>query len=207
MLHAGGKFDKGSYKVSGGLHGVGVSCVNALSSLLVATVRRDGAVYEQRYEIGVPQGPVEEVRKMEDGEVRGTTVQFWPDGSIFRDTEYRFDTLASRLRELAYLNRGVTITLRDLRHVDDATGEPVEEVYNFPGGIAEFVDYLDEGRQNLLDGTIYIADETGEVPIELAFRYNDGFTENVHSFVNNINTHEGGTVSYTHLTLPTKRIV
>ncbi|MCA0267743.1 MAG: DNA topoisomerase (ATP-hydrolyzing) subunit B [Bacteroidetes bacterium] len=193
VLHAGGKFDKGSYKVSGGLHGVGVSCVNALSSLLVATVRHGGTIYEQRYRIGVPQGPVEEIRPMADGEVRGTTIHFWPDGTIFRDLEYRFDTLASRLRELAYLNRGVTITLRDLRQTDPDTGVSLEEVYNFPGGITEFVDYLDEGRANLLDSTIYIADESGEVPVELAFRYNDGFAENVHSFVNNINTHEGGT--------------
>ena len=196
VLHAGGKFDKGSYKVSGGLHGVGVSCVNALSSDLVVTVRRDGGVFQQRYQIGAPSGPVERLRDMTADEGSGTTVHFWPDGSIFRDTVYKFDTLADRLRELAYLNRGVTIVLTDERVEAEGDGEAggvLSETYHFEGGIVAFVDYLDEGRANLIDSTIYVADESGDVPVELAFRYNDGFSENVHSFVNNINTHEGGT--------------
>ncbi len=193
VLHAGGKFDKGTYKVSGGLHGVGVSCVNALSADLVVTVRREGGLFQQRYQIGAPVGPVERLRDMEAGEVRGTTVHFWPDGSIFRETVYKFDTLADRLRELAYLNRGVTIVLTDERAEGDGEGVPLSETYHFEGGIVAFVDYLDEGRQNLLDSTIYVGDESGEVPVELAFRYNNGYAENVHSFVNNINTHEGGT--------------
>jgi DNA gyrase subunit B len=192
VLHAGGKFDKGSYKVSGGLHGVGVSCVNALSVLLEATVRRDGAVWQQRFERGVPLAPVQEIGAMQPGEQTGTTVRFYPDGDIFRETVFKFDTLADRLRELAYLNRNVTITITDEREVDD-DGVMLSETYHFEGGITEFVDYLDEGRNSLLDSTIYIADEASEVPVELAFRYNDGFNENVHSFVNNINTHEGGT--------------
>ena len=174
VLHAGGKFDKGSYKVSGGLHGVGVSCVNALSADLVVTVRREGGLFQQHYQIGAPVGPVERLRDMEAGEVRGTTVHFWPDGSIFRETVYKFDTLADRLRELAYLNRGVTIVLTDERAEGDGEGVPLSETYHFEGGIVAFVDYLDEGRQILLDSTIYVGDESGEVPVELAFRYNNG---------------------------------
>ena len=194
VLHAGGKFDKDSYKVSGGLHGVGVSCVNALSRDLTVHVRREGFEFKQEYRIGVPTTGVDKVRPMREGEETGTTVQFWPDGTIFRETVFKFDTLAERLRELAYLNRAVTITITDER--EDAkleTGEALSETYHFDGGITEFVDYLDEGRQSLLDSTIYIADEDAEVPVELAMRYNDGYSENVHSFVNNINTHEGGT--------------
>jgi len=187
-LHAGGKFDKDTYKVSGGLHGVGVSCVNALSTKLEATVWKNDAVWKQSYQMGVPDGPVEKVRDMTNDEANGTLVQFWPDPSVFAITEFRFDTLADRLRELAYLNRQVTISITDEREA-----EPLQEVYHFEGGIVEFVDYLDESRSPIHDETIYIGDEDAEVPVELAMRYNDGYTENVLSFVNNINTHEGGT--------------
>lgn len=187
-LHAGGKFDKDTYKVSGGLHGVGVSCVNALSTKLEATVWKNDAVWQQTYAIGVPQAPVEEIRPMTNDEANGTLVRFWPDDSIFQTTEFRFDTLADRLRELAYLNRQVTITITDERE-----SEKLEEEYHFEGGIIEFVDYLDESRTPIHEETIYIGDEDAEVPVEMAMRYNDGYTENVLSFVNNINTHEGGT--------------
>ena len=187
-LHAGGKFDKDTYKVSGGLHGVGVSCVNALSTKLEATVWKNDAVWKQSYVCGVPDAPIEKVRDMTNDEANGTLVRFWPDASIFQSTEYRFDTLADRLRELAYLNRQVTITITDQREA-----EPIEEEYHFEGGIVEFVDYLDETREPIHEETIYIGDEDAEVPVELAMRYNNGYTENVLSFVNNINTHEGGT--------------
>ena len=189
-LHAGGKFDKDTYKVSGGLHGVGVSCVNALSTKLIATVFRDGFVWEQTYSIGNPEGDVRKVRPMKDGESTGTQVQFWPDDSIFTHTEYRFDTLSERLRELAYLNRKVFISIEDRREEDESLRR---EEYHFEGGITEFVDYLDEARTALLEEVIYISAEDTEVPVELAMRYNTGYTENVLSFVNNINTHEGGT--------------
>ena len=190
VLHAGGKFDKKSYQVSGGLHGVGVSCVNALARKFVATVRRDGAVWRQEYQYGVPQGPVEELRPMKADEETGTTIRFWPDDGIFKVTEFRFETLSERLRELAYLNRGVTIILDDHREDDE---DLRREEYHFEGGIKEFVDYLDEARDPIIDDTIFIADEDAEVPVELAMRWNDGYNENVLSFVNNINTHEGGT--------------
>ena len=189
-LHAGGKFDKDSYKVSGGLHGVGVSCVNALSSQLVATVKREGYVYQQKFAYGKPLGPVEQLRPLHQGEETGTMVQFWPDGSIFASTEFRFDTLSTRLRELAYLNRAVYIAIEDRREEEE---ELRREEYHFEGGIIEFVDYLDETREPIHQETIYIGDEDAEVPVELAMRYNSGYTENVLSFVNNINTHEGGT--------------
>jgi DNA gyrase subunit B len=188
-LHAGGKFDKDTYKVSGGLHGVGVSCVNALSRKLVATVRRDGHVWEQSYQIGLPDSPVAQIREIADHEDTGTEVQFWPDDTIFQTTEFRFDTLAERLRELAYLNRGLTISIVDRR---DPEEEMLEE-YAFAGGIVEFVEYLDESRTPIHQDPIYIGDEDADVPVELALRYNAGFTETVLSFVNNINTHEGGT--------------
>ncbi len=187
-LHAGGKFDKDTYKVSGGLHGVGVSCVNALSTKLEATVWKNDAVWQQTYGIGIPEAPVEKIRAMTNDEANGTLVRFWPDESIFQVTEFRFDTLADRLRELAYLNRQVTITITDERE-----SENLVEEYHFEGGIIEFVDYLDESRSPIHEQTIYIADEDAEVPVEMAMRYNDGYTENVLSFVNNINTHEGGT--------------
>ena len=189
VLHAGGKFDKDSYKVSGGLHGVGVSCVNALAVRFEATVRRDGSVWTQSYRFGVPEGPVEEIRPMRDDEETGTHIRFWPDDGIFKVTDFRFDTLSDRLRELAYLNRGVRIILDDHREEDE---ELRREAYYSEGGIKEFVEYLDETRDAIFDETIYIADESGEVPVELAMRYNDGYNENVLSFVNNINTHEGG---------------
>ncbi len=189
-LHAGGKFDKNTYKVSGGLHGVGVSCVNALSSRLIATVRREGYVWQQRYEKGHPVTPVEKIRPLRPGEESGTEVQFWPDASIFQTTEFRFDTLADRLRELAYLNRNVYISIEDHREEDENLRR---EEYHFEGGIVEFIDYLDETRTPIMEETIYIADEDAVVPVELAMRYNTSYTENVLSFVNNINTHEGGT--------------
>jgi DNA gyrase subunit B len=190
VLHAGGKFDKDSYQVSGGLHGVGVSCVNALASRFEATVRRDGSVWKQAYRCGVPEDPVEEVRPMRDDENTGTHIRFWPDEEIFKTTEFRFDTLSDRLRELAYLNAGVRISIEDHREDDE---ELAREEYFSEEGIIGFVNYLDEARSPILDDTIYISDEKGEVPVELAMRYNDGYNSNVLSFVNNINTHEGGT--------------
>jgi DNA gyrase subunit B len=190
VLHAGGKFDKDSYKVSGGLHGVGVSVVNALASRFEVTVWRDGSVWEQTYLCGVPEEPVQKVRPMEAGEETGTHIRFWPDDDIFKTTEFRFETLSDRLRELAFLNAGVQITIADDREDDE---DLAREAYYSEGGIREFVEYLDEARDPILDDTIYIADEEGEVPVELAMRYNDGYNENVLSFVNNINTHEGGT--------------
>jgi len=188
-LHAGGKFDKGSYKVSGGLHGVGVSCVNGLSSKLIATVRRDGHEWTQTYHIGEPAGEVQKGRALKADEETGTEVRFWPDESIFQTTEYRFDTLSERLRELAYLNRELFISIEDVRDPDLL----LREDYHFEGGIIEFVAYLDEARTPIHDETIYISDMDAEVPVELAMRYNSGYAENVLSFVNNINTHEGGT--------------
>jgi len=190
VLHAGGKFDKDTYKVSGGLHGVGVSCVNALSHRLDVEVRRDGGVYRMAFACGDTVEPLARVRDMAAGETTGTTVRFHPDASIFLDTVYRFDTLAARMRELAYLNRGITITLADEREED---AELRSETYHSEGGLAEFVGWLDETREPLYDGAIEIEDESGEVPVALAMRYNTGYQENVLSFVNNINTHEGGT--------------
>ncbi len=189
-LHAGGKFNKDTYKVSGGLHGVGVSCVNALSMHLVATVWRDDYVWQQAYELGIPKSEVQKLRPIEPGESTGTEVRFWPDPSIFAQTEFRFDTLAERLRELAYLNKQVYISIEDRREEDESLRK---EEYHFQGGIKEFVDYLDEARTPLLEDVIYVAEEETDVPVELAMRYNTGYAENVLSFVNNINTHEGGT--------------
>ncbi len=188
VLHAGGKFDKNTYKVSGGLHGVGVSCVNALSSKLVATVRRQGHLYEQEYATGIPVKGVEKLRALKPDEENGTKVRFWPDSSIFMTTEFRFDTLAERLRELAYLNRGVTITITDEREE-----EALFESYQSEGGLREFVEYLDEARTPIHETIVYVEGESQGVPIELAMQFNSGYTENVLSFVNNINTHEGGT--------------
>jgi DNA gyrase subunit B len=189
VLHAGGKFDKSSYKVSGGLHGVGVSVVNALSSKLDATVKRDGAIFRQTYQSGHPETGVEEIGKMKRGEESGTLVRFWPDQTIFKSVDFRFDTLAERLRELAYLNRTVTISIEDRRDPVDL----LREEFQFEGGLVEFVCYLDETREAIHESVIYIEDEKDGVPIELAMRYNNGYAENVLSFVNNINTHEGGT--------------
>ena len=190
VLHAGGKFDKESYKVSGGLHGVGVSCVNALSKSLIATVKRDGYMFRQEYALGKPMTGVDQVRELTEGEESGTVVQFWPDDTIFKVTEFRFDTLSERLRELAYLNKNVFIALEDRREEDESMRR---EEYHYEGGIIEFVHYLDETRNPIHEEVVYVADEDAEVPVELAMRYNDGYTENVLSFVNNINTHEGGT--------------
>lgn len=188
-LHAGGKFDKDTYKVSGGLHGVGVSCVNALSTKLVAEVRRDGYLWRQEYTIGKPLAPTEQVRPLEDGESTGTTIHFWPDATIFQVLEYRFDTLADRLRELAFLNKGVRISITDEREEDESLGN---EEYLYEGGLIQFVEYLDEARSPIHEDVIYVEDVDSSVPVEVAIRYNDAYTENTLSFVNNINTHEGG---------------
>ncbi|GAC1591071.1 MAG: DNA topoisomerase (ATP-hydrolyzing) subunit B [Hymenobacter sp.] len=190
VLHAGGKFDKGSYKVSGGLHGVGVSCVNALSTDLKVTVRRNGHKYEQEYKIGFPQYPVKEVG---DTEEHGTEVQFLPDASIFTETVYRYDTVASRLRDLSYLNKGIRITLTDRRETLEGGAFRGEEFYS-TGGLRDFVQYLDgKERPSLLSEPIYVESEKGGTPVEVALQYNTSYQENVYSYVNNINTIEGGT--------------
>jgi DNA gyrase subunit B len=190
VLHAGGKFDKGSYKVSGGLHGVGMSCVNALSTHMITQVFRNGKIYQQEYEIGKPLYPVKEVGT---SDITGTRQQFWPDGSIFTETEYKYDILASRLRELAYLNAGIKITLTDRRVVNEEDGSFKQEVFHSEDGLKEFVRYLESLREHLINDVIYLNTEKQGVPIEVAIMYNTGFTENVHSYVNNINTIEGGT--------------
>ncbi len=188
VLHAGGKFDKGSYKVSGGLHGVGVSCVNALSSKLIATVRREGKVFQQEYAIGKPQYDVKEVGESEE---TGTEIVFYPDHSIFNETVYNYDTLANRMRELSFLNKGITIKLTDERvTVED---EFKSEIFHSENGLEDFINYLDETREKLIDLPIRMEGEKNGIPIEIAMRYNTSFSENVHSYVNNINTHEGGT--------------
>lgn len=189
VLHAGGKFDKDSYKVSGGLHGVGVSCVNALSTHLKAQVYRNGKEYVQEFSIGKPLYPVKEVGPTE---LRGTTVTFMPDTSIFIVSEYNYDTLATRLRELSYLNKGITITLTDLRNKDD-NGEYIKDTFYSQGGLKEFVRFLDSSREPMIGDVIYMEGEKAGIPVEVAMIYNTSFTENVHSYVNNINTHEGGT--------------
>jgi DNA gyrase subunit B len=189
VLHAGGKFDKDSYKVSGGLHGVGVSCVNALSSHLKVTVQRDGKVYEQEYSIGKP---LYSVREIGTTEKRGTTVHFMPDTSIFTVSEYNYETLATRMRELAYLNKGIRITLCESRRKDD-DGNEICEVFYSEGGLREFVTYLDINREPLIDDVIYMEGEKNGIPIEVSMRYNTSYSENLHTYVNNINTHEGGT--------------
>jgi DNA gyrase subunit B len=186
-LHAGGKFDKGSYKVSGGLHGVGVSCVNALSIRLLATVRRDGKVYAQEYRRGAPTTGVVVVGEGPP-DVTGTTVEFQPDPMIFTETiEYNFDTLRSRLRELAFLNRGVRISLRD-----DREGREREELFHFEGGIAQFVAWMNEGHVTVCEEPVYFTGEKDGVQVEIALNYNDGYSEALHTFANNINTTEGG---------------
>ena len=186
-LHAGGKFDKGSYKVSGGLHGVGVSCVNALSSLLIAEVRRDGKVYEQRFEIGAPMTGVVVKGEIPD-HVTGTTITFQPDHDIFPETAYHYDTLKSRMRELAFLNRGITITLADERE-----GETRREDFRYEGGIVEFVRWLNQSKTVICEEPVYYEGEKDGVQVEIAMDYNDGYSENLFTFANNINTHEGGT--------------
>ncbi len=189
VLHAGGKFDKDSYKVSGGLHGVGVSCVNALSSHLKVTVRRNGKMYEQEYSIGKPLYSVKEVGTSDE---HGTEVHFQPDLSIFTTGEYNYDTLASRMRELSFLNKGVTITLTDLRKKNE-DGTSFFETFHSEGGLKEFVEYLDANREKLSESVIYMEGEHNGIPVEVAMQYNNTFSENLHSYVNNINTHEGGT--------------
>ena len=183
VLHAGGKFDKDSYKVSGGLHGVGVSVVNALSEWLEVEVKRDGAIYTQKYKRGVPTGPVKEIGKTKKNET-GTKVTFMPDGEIFKTTKFKFETLAERMRELAYLNKNITITIKDEE-------EDEEEIFHFKGGLIEFVKYLDENRQTL-HKPVYIEGEKDDTPVEISFEYNDSYSDNIFSYVNNINTHEGG---------------
>ena len=194
VLHAGGKFDKGSYKVSGGLHGVGVSCVNALSSLLVAEIHRGGKIYKQRYSKGFPTTQVEIVGDCDD---RGTIITFKPDDTIFTlTTTYRYETLENRLRELAFLNKGIRLTLTDMREID-AEGNPKSETFYSENGLQEFVKYLDTNRgEPIIESIIYLDTERNGVPVEVAMQYNNSFSENVHSYVNNINTIEGGT----HLT-------
>ena len=189
VLHAGGKFDKGSYKVSGGLHGVGVSCVNALSSDLRVEVHRDGVIFEQEYKIGVPQY---DVRKIGNTDKTGTFVTFNPDATIFEDTVYHFDILVARLRELAFLNKGIHLSITDKRRTDKM-GDFVKEEFYSEGGLKEFVSFLDETRVSILEDVIYFDGEKDGVPVEVAMLYNNSYTENVHSYVNNINTHEGGT--------------
>ena len=188
VLHAGGKFDKGSYKVSGGLHGGGVSCVNALSNRMISEVFRDGKVYRQEYAKGKPQTGVEVVGETE---LRGTRQHFWPDDTIFTTTTYKYDILANRMRELAFLNAGITITLTDER--PDEEGNIRKEVFHSDLGLREFVRYIDSSRTHLFDDVIYIRTEKNNIPIEVAIMYNTSYSENLHSYVNNINTIEGGT--------------
>jgi len=188
VLHAGGKFDKGSYKVSGGLHGVGVSCVNALSKHMTSQVFRNGKIYQQEYEKGKPLYDVKEVGTTDK---TGTRQQFWPDDTIFTTTIYKYEILANRMRELAFLNAGITITLTDLR--PDEEGKTRTETFYSKEGLREFVRYVDGNRTHLFDDVIYINTEKQGTPIEIAVMYNDGYSENIHSYVNNINTIEGGT--------------
>ncbi len=189
ILHAGGKFDKDSYKVSGGLHGVGVSVVNALSKDLTVTIHREGKIFRQYYQIGKPTSEVEVIG---DTTKTGTIVHFKPDDTIFTTTHYHFDTLESRLRELSFLNKGVRLTLTDLRE-KDAEGNFINEVFYSEGGLKEFVALLDNNRDPLIPHPIYMEGERSGIPVEVAMQYNTSFTENLHSYVNNINTHEGGT--------------
>ena len=194
VLHAGGKFDKGSYKVSGGLHGVGVSCVNALSTLLIAEVHRGGKIYKQTYSQGRPTSEVNIVGDCDD---RGTIVTFKPDAEIFTlTTTYRYEILSARLRELAFLNKGIALTITDMRDKNEQ-GEPRSERFYSENGLQEFVQYLDKSRgEKIIDSIIYLDSEKNGIPVEVAMQYNNSFSENVHSYVNNINTIEGGT----HLT-------
>lgn len=192
VLHAGGKFDKDSYKVSGGLHGVGVSCVNALSATLRAEIHRDGKIYQQEYKIGKPVSDIEVIGETEK---TGTIIHFVPDDSIFITTEFKYEILANRIRELAYLNKGVRLSIKDLRQKDE-DDNPLQASYFSEEGLKEFVQYLDQNRETICEDIIHISKEDDEVPVEVAMQYNNSFTENVHSYVNNISTIEGGT----HLT-------
>lgn len=189
VLHAGGKFDKDSYKVSGGLHGVGVSCVNALSTLLRVEVAREGKLYMQEYERGVPRFSVKEIGT---STATGTSVTFKPDDTIFIETIYRSEILSNRLRELAFLNAGITLTLTDNRSKDE-NGNPKSETFFSQEGLKEFVEYIDEAREKLIDNVIHITTEKNGTPVEIAMTYNTSYNENIHSYVNNINTIEGGT--------------
>jgi DNA gyrase subunit B len=189
VLHAGGKFDKDTYKVSGGLHGVGVSCVNALSKYLRVEVHRDGQIFEQEYNIGKPLYPVRSIGTADD---TGTFVHFLPDDSIFIVSEYKYETVANRIRELSFLNRGIRLTLTDMRDLDE-NGEPRFEEFLSQGGLTEFVTYLDSTRDHLIPTPIYMENDKGPVPVEVAMIYNTSYSENVVSYVNNINTVEGGT--------------
>ncbi len=188
-IGAGGKFDKDSYKVSGGLHGVGVSVVNALSTSLIATVNREGKIYRQKFARGRSLGPVDEIGVTEE---RGTEVFFQPDGDIFPELVYNYDTLAARLRELAFLNRGITITLTDERTKEE-DGSFKKETFYSEGGLKEFVQFIDGNREAIMENVIFMEGERDDIPVEVAMRYNTSFNENLHSYVNNINTHEGGT--------------
>ncbi|UOE37181.1 DNA topoisomerase (ATP-hydrolyzing) subunit B [Chryseobacterium oryzae] len=188
-IGAGGKFDKDSYKVSGGLHGVGVSCVNALSNEMITTVYRDGNVYQQIYSKGKAQTNVEEIGK---SDYRGTKQFFQPDDTIFTELVYNYDTLATRLRELSYLNKGITITLTDERSVLE-DGSFKSEVFHSEGGLKEFVEFIDGNRESIMESVIFMEGDRDDIPVEVAMRYNTSFSENLHSYVNNINTHEGGT--------------
>jgi DNA gyrase subunit B len=190
VLHAGGKFDKDTYKVSGGLHGVGVSCVNALSTdLRVVVHSRDGKLYEQEYKIGKPQYPVREIGTTDHS---GTEVTFKPDDTIFQVTEFKYETVANRIRELSFLNKGITLTLTDMRELDE-NGNPLHEVFHSEGGLIEFVEYLDQSRERLIPTPMWMEGEKDGVPVEVSMIYNSSYSENVSSFVNNINTPEGGT--------------
>lgn len=189
VLHAGGKFDKDTYKVSGGLHGVGVSCVNALSIHMRTEVHREGKIFEQEYSIGKP---LYEVREIGVSDKTGTIQTFKPDSTIFDSTEYNFDTLAARMRELSFLNKGITISLTDMR-VADENGNPPSTNYHSEGGLKEFAQYLDRNREALISDVIYFEGERENVPVEVAITYNTSYTENIQAYVNNINTHEGGT--------------
>ncbi len=188
-IGAGGKFDKDSYKVSGGLHGVGVSCVNALSTSLVATVNRDGKVYQQKYSQGKA---LQEVKEIGTTDQRGTEVFFQPDETIFQETTYNYDTLAARLRELSFLNKGITITLTDERRKNE-DGSFITETFFSEGGLKEFVEFIDGNRESIMSNVIYMEGDKDDIPVEVAMRYNTSYNENLHSYVNNINTHEGGT--------------
>ncbi len=189
VLHAGGKFDKGTYKVSGGLHGVGVSCVNALSSFMRVEVARNGKLYVQEYECGIPKFSVKEIG---ESDITGTTVTFLPDKSIFTETVFKYDIIADRLRELAFLNAGIKLTLVDKRTIEE-DGNYKTEVFYSKEGLKEFVKYIDEAREKLIEDIIYINTEKNGIPVEIAITYNTSYNENIHSYVNNINTIEGGT--------------
>lgn len=189
VLHAGGKFDKDTYKVSGGLHGVGVSCVNALSTHLSAVVHREGKIFQQEYSIGKPLYDVKEIGV---SDLTGTHITFTPDGTIFDYTEYNYDTLAARMRELAFLNKGIHISLTDMRNLDD-NGVPVSNMFHSEGGLKEFAQYLDRNREAIISDVIYFEGDRDGIPVEVALTYNNSYTENIQAYVNNINTHEGGT--------------